>query len=114
MKRPLIVFCTAVAMVASTVLAQEDGAMGPPKPAKELEKFSRLIGYWKGEGTSKGGPDQPEGKWTSTSHVRKVLDGHFLREDLRIDGVGEGWPGPIQFISFMGYDGGARRSALPG
>jgi hypothetical protein len=103
MKRPAIFLCSAaVALFTSAVFAQEDAAMGPPKPAKELEKLSRLIGYWKGEGTSKGSPDQPAGKWTSTSHVRKVLDGHFLREDTIING--EGWPAPLQFISFMGYD----------
>lgn len=100
MKRPVIILCTAVALFASPVLAQED--MGFPKPAKELEKFSRLIGYWQGEGTSRSGPGTPMSKWTSSSHIRKVLDGHFLREDLRIDS--DGWQTPLQFIQFYGYD----------
>jgi len=102
MKRPAIVLCTALAVFTSPVLAQEDMPMGLPQPAKELEKFSRLIGYWQGEGTSTQGPNKPMGKWTSTSHIRKVLGGHFLREDVRIDG--EGWPAPLQFIQFFGYD----------
>ncbi len=100
MKRPVIILCTAVALFTSPVLAQED--MGPPKPAKELEKFSRLIGYWKGEGTAKSGPNTPTSKWTSSSYIRKVLDGHFLREDVRIDS--DGWQAPLQFIQFYGYD----------
>lgn len=108
MKSPsIILFAATVALFISPVLAQEDEAMGPPQPAKELEKLSRLIGYWEGEGTNASGPGQPVGKWTSTSHVRKVLDGHFLREDLRIQG--EGWPAPLQFISFTGYDRHAKR-----
>jgi len=103
MKRPAIVLGTALILFTSPVLAQEDAAhSGFPQPAKELEKFSKLIGYWQGEGTAAKDASSPMMKWTSSSHVRKVLGGHFLREDVRIDG--EGWPAPMQFITFYGYD----------
>jgi len=83
--------------------------MGPPRPPKELEKFSPLIGYWEGSGTVSHGPGVPPGKWTSTSHVRKVLDGHFLREDMRVDFEGEMFNAPLQFITFLGYDAQKQR-----
>lgn len=104
MKRPGILLCTVFALFTSLALAQEDmdEPMGPPQPAKELEKFSRLIGYWQGQGTSRMGPSKPMAKWTSTSHVRKVLGGHFLREDTHIES--DSWQTPLQFISFFGYD----------
>ena len=87
MNHPLSLLCATVAtipLLMSPVLAQEDAAMGAPKPAKELEKYSKLLGYWEGEGTSKSGPQKPTTRWTSSAHVRKVLDGHFVREDTRI------------------------------
>ncbi len=112
MKRPTIALCTAATLLTLPVLAQEDMPAGPPTPPKELEKFSRMIGYWQGEGTSRMDPSQPMQKWTSTSHVRKVLDGHFLREDLRIDS--DAWETPLQFITFYGYDQQKKRFVSAG
>ncbi|MHC4896913.1 MAG: DUF1579 family protein, partial [Planctomycetota bacterium] len=86
--------------------------MEPPKPAKELEKFSRLIGYWQGEGTSTSDPSKPMSKWTSFSHCRKVMDGHFLREDLRIES--DAWTTPMQFINFYGYNQQKKRFIVAG
>ena len=115
MKHPITLLCATVAtipLLMSPVLAQEDAAMGPPKPAKELEKYSRLLGYWEGEGTSKSDPQKPTTRWTSSAHVRKVLDGHFVREDTRIDS--DEWQAPLQFITFYGYDRHKKRFTAVG
>ena len=82
MKRPVIILCTAVALFTSPVLAQED--MGPPKPAKELEKFSRLIGYWKGEGTAKHSPDEVLSLFLAILEEKGVLDTFNERAGLRM------------------------------
>ena len=71
-------------------------------PAKQLAKFGRLIGDWTGKG-SLSMPGLGEMPWTSTSRVRKVLGGHFVRDDTTID-FGGAMPGKLQMITFLGWD----------
>ncbi len=107
MKNTAPLFIAAL-LVANPLVAQEDQPMGMPQPAKELAKLSRLIGHFKGQGTAKHSPDQPASNWTSITHCRKVLGGHFLREDVRID-MGEEKPAPLMFRTFYGVDQNNKR-----
>ena len=107
MKNTAPLFITAL-LITSPLVAQEDQETGMPQPAKELAKLSRLIGHFKGEGTVKNSPDLPASKWTSITHCRKVLGGHFLREDVRID-TGEETPAPLMFRTFYGVDSNNKR-----
>ena len=96
--------CLSLAFCASSLAAQD---IAPQAPAKELEKLERLVGTWEASGTTNMMPGMPPAKWTSTTTTRWVLDGHFLRSDTQI--VGEGMPGTLQFIEFMGWDQGSDR-----
>jgi hypothetical protein len=104
MKKIAPTFVTAVALFALPGWAQEDAPMGPPQPAKELEKFSRLLGYWEGSGTLQHDPSSSAVKWTSSSHFRKVLGDHFIRRDASVLIEGDEVTTPLQFITFYGYD----------
>jgi hypothetical protein len=85
------------------VLAQE-----LPSPAKELARLHRLLGTWEGEGTSTMAADAPEITWTGRTTVRKVLGGHFLREETRIK-LSDPFPATIGFIAHYGWDAGEER-----
>lgn len=85
-----------VALVALALPAQL------PSPPKQLEKFDATLGHWTGEGTVVMQKGMPEMKWTSRTHARKIMGGHFIRDDTRIDLVG--MPGSLCFINFIAYD----------
>jgi hypothetical protein len=78
------------------------------EPAKQLKKLDRMIGHFEGSGTVNPGAGIPAMKWTSTSHCKKVLDGHFLQEETIID-LGEGAPAPIAFRTLFGWDASKQR-----
>ena len=73
--------------------------MEPPQPAAEMAAYDRLLGSWESSGTVD--MQGTEGKWTSRSHTRKVMNGHWVRSDTRIDVEGAG---SIAFITFFGWD----------
>lgn len=101
---------TAVILLfASLALADPDlGAQTTPGPPVELAKLERLLGHWEGRGTFTPVPGGESAPWTSTSSVRRAMNGFFLQEDLVID-LGPGAPSPIVFRSFHGYDRENRR-----
>ncbi len=99
MKR-LILLIVVLMFALTPILAQE---MGIPKPAQELGAFKKLIGHWQGSGTTTMAPGAPPGKWTSKSTFQFVLDGHFLREDVRVDFEGGAMP-TMLFRSYYGWD----------
>ena len=74
------------------------------KPAPELSRYDRLLGTWESSGTVNMGPEGGASTpWTAVSHTRKVMGGHFVRTDMRIDIQGE-QPGTLGFITFYGWD----------
>lgn len=93
--KPVLASLVAVS-VAATCSAQA-------APPKQVAKFDRLIGVWSATGTAVMEPGMPAMPWTSTSHVRKVMNGHFVRDDMVIE-FGDALPGSIQFTTFFGYD----------
>lgn len=78
-------------------------AQAPAAPAKELAKLEAMIGHWEGSGTAVMAKGAPAMEWTSRSMIRKVMDGHFLREDVVID-FGPALPAVLEFTSFYGWD----------
>jgi hypothetical protein len=75
----------------------------PPKPAKELAKFERMVGEWNGKGVSRKSADAPATPWTATLSFRKTLDGFFYEEDLTVD-FGAAVPTPLQIKEIVGWD----------
>jgi len=55
-----------------------------PGSSAELEKLDRLLGHWQGTGTV-GGPEGPMTTWTATVDARRVLGGHWLRQDMTVE-----------------------------
>ncbi len=104
MKHPFLTLFTAVALLVVPAFTQEDAEHAMPQPAKELAKYSRMLGYWEGSGTVVEELGGTPNKWTSTSHVRKVLDDHFIREDMSVVIEGEQFTTPLQMVSFYGFD----------
>ena len=78
------------------------------EPPKELGKFAVMLGNWEGTGTAMMSPEGPEGQWTSRSTVKKIMDGHFIQEDVRID-LGPQVPVPLVFRSIYAFDSGTKR-----
>lgn len=92
-------------LVSLTVVASATAQT--PIPPAQLAKFDRLIGSWQGEGTVEMEPGQPRTGWTSTSQIQKILGGMFIQDRTTI--TFEGMPGPLQFITTIGYDGESKQ-----
>lgn len=92
---PLVVLAALLGPALSPLAAQE--------LPKELEVLKPLIGKWQGKGTANMGPEGPSAPWTSRSHMRPVLGGRFLREDVIITIKGP-MPMEIAFISLFAWD----------
>lgn len=71
-------------------------------PAKQLQKYAPMAGTWEGTGTVLNNPGGDVDNWTSKSSARWVLNGHFLREDLRIEF--DSMPNPLEFTNLYGWD----------
>jgi hypothetical protein len=102
MKRWLLEWIGALALGTGAV-AQE---MNFP-PAEGLKKFDRLVGAWEGTGKAFGPGDAEPLAWTSTSRAERVLNGHVIQENMRIE-FGPGIP-VLHFRSFLGWDAAADR-----
>lgn len=102
---PLLLLVPLVLVtLTATVTAQE-----VPPPAKELARLDRLTGTWVGSGMAWGSPDGDQVMlWTSKSTARKVMGGHFLRQDTLIE-LGEPLSAKLAFISFTGWDAAENR-----
>jgi hypothetical protein len=87
----------ATLLLLPVVIAQG----GPPDPAPQLQKLEPMIGNWSGRGTAQMGPGAPT-PWTARGSYRRVLGGHFVREDFEI--VFEGRPVPMVFRTYLGWD----------
>ena len=90
----------ALVLVSTSVAAAQDPMMG--KPAPELKKLEPLLGHWTGKGKVRMGAGQPPMDWTSKSHARFVLDGHFVQEDVEIQLAM--MPAPLKMRSYYGWD----------
>lgn len=86
----------AVLALATLVPAQE-----PPKPAAELQQLAAFVGNWQGEGTMTE-PGNVVTKWKGIGTYQWALDGHFVREDFRIEF--EGLPVPVVMHGYLGFD----------
>lgn len=97
--RTAILAC--LVLTASTLPAQDPG-MAPPDELKRLEP---LLGSWTGKGMAYMGPDAPGSEWTSTHKVQKIMNGHFLMEEMTIEmSMGPDQSATLAFVSFMGWD----------
>jgi len=90
-------------LIPVLTIATAPAQLEAPKPAPELQKLAPMIGTWKSTGTMTPQPGMEPVPWTSKSSARWVLDGHFVREDVRIE-FNDPSPSTLQFISFTGWN----------
>lgn len=93
----------AIAASLAAVVIAPAFAQPNVQPAPQLAKFERFLGAYEGSGTVYSEPGQPGMPWTSRSHSRKVLNGHFLHDVLEID-FGEAMPTKMLMQSLLGWD----------
>lgn len=77
-------------------------------PPAELSRFDGTLGNWQGSGVSRETADGAETKWTAVATVRKILGGHYIQEDMRLD-LGEEVPAPLVFRSIYAWDRQTKR-----
>ena len=87
----------AIVLMTSVAAAQE-----APPVAKQMSKCEALVGNWEGSGFVRAMPGMPEMPWTSTTTVKKILDGHFIIDQTKIEI--EGMPVPLVMTSVTGWD----------
>lgn len=92
----------SVVLAAAAAPAQD----GVPAPAAELKVLAPLVGSWAGGGVLRE-PGDSETKWKAACSYRWVLDGHFLREDMRIEF--EGVEDRVVAFAYLGWDRENRR-----
>jgi|GEM_PF-2848055 len=97
-------FMGAIGLVASSAFAQQ--------PSEQLRRFDRMIGNWEGSGEVFMGPGAEGMPWTSVSTTTRILGGHFLQEDMRVD-MGEGMP-PMIWRTIFGWDSEHNRPLILG
>ena len=88
----------SVVLCASFASAQDMDT----SPAKEVQKFAPLIGSWEGDGLVRHAAAGPSEKWTAKASTGWALNGHFVREELRIEF--ESMPNPLKFTNYYGWD----------
>jgi hypothetical protein len=71
------------------------------EPAKELARFDPLLGNWEGSGTATGSAGK-QTKWTSKATVQKILGGHYVQDDTRVDL--EDMPAPLVFRTVFAWN----------
>jgi hypothetical protein len=99
---PFLPLIPLLLLTLSTTLSGQGGA-----PAKEMARLDKMVGNWEGSGEFWMSPDEEGQPWTSRWTAKKVLGGHFLREDMIID-LGEPM-GSLAFVSFKGWDAAEKR-----
>ena len=70
-------------------------------PAKENARLDVQLGTWESTGTVNMG--EQSATWKGISHAQRVLGGHFVRTDTRIEVEGA-MPMSLGFITFQGWD----------
>ncbi|MBN2491498.1 MAG: DUF1579 family protein [Planctomycetes bacterium] len=83
--RPLL-WCSLVLLALALTAAGQI-----PAPPEALKKLDPMLGNWEGSGTVRMAPDGEAYPWTCRSTAKRVLDGHFVLEDLSIT-MGPGMP----------------------
>lgn len=74
-----------------------------PEPPEELSKFTPLLGNWKGSGTARETPEGAVTDWTAVLTVKKILDGHAIQEDVKVD-LGPEAPAPLLYRTLYWWD----------
>lgn len=95
---------TASSLLLATAVCSAQ-SLGPPE---ELGKFDVMLGNWEGSGTARMSPEAPQARWTSRSTIKKILDGHFIQEDVRIE-MGPDASVPLVFRTIYGFDSDTKR-----
>ena len=72
----------ASAVLVAPVCAQD---MMMPQPSEQLDAFAPALGHWKGSGTVVMEPGGQEGAWTSIGTTKRILNGFFIQDDMRVD-----------------------------
>lgn len=93
----------SAAVVASVLAACVQAQM---EPAKELARFDPLLGNWEGSGTATGSAGK-QTKWTSKATVQKILGGHYVQDDTRVDL--EDMPVPLVFRTVFAWNAAEQR-----
>ena len=99
MKRTLARAVLLVLLISSPVASRAQ----PLPPPEELSELDVLLGNWKGAGVFRETPGAPEARWTAVSTGRKVLSGHAIQVDERID-LGPESPAPLIFRTIYAFD----------
>ena len=98
----------ALFALSTPAAAQDAGMHGLHGPASELASLDGLIGTWQGSGVVRAAAEAPETKWTADLCYGRILGGHFVHEDMRVEFEGGAMP-PLQMQRFYGFDRETRR-----
>jgi hypothetical protein len=91
---------TVLAILALTLAIAGVQAQPPAAPPKEMVRFDKILGNWSGSGTTRVTAEGPEVPWTSRSTTRKVMGGHYVRDDGIIEFKG---PDPMTLALITHY-----------
>ncbi len=89
--------------LALTIGGAAVAQMGPP--AKQLKVYEPMLGNWEGSGGGNSAPGVPM-KWTSKSTMKKILGGHYIQDDTKIEVEGFG---TLVMRSIYGWDANRKR-----
>ena len=99
----------AVAVVLASVAALAAAQQGPPKPAAEMSQLAYFEGTWTCKGKMHATPMAPAGEMSSTTEIRRDLDGHF--QSGTIKGSSPNMP-PFEGRFHATYDTGMKRFVM--
>src|SRR5262245_66366355 len=91
-------------LTAAPIVYGHAAAAQQPEPGPEVRRLGYLIGSWRGEGETKGGPFGPAGKLSSTTTCEWFAGGF----QLVCRGKETGPTGERAFLSIRAYDGTAK------
>ncbi len=80
----------------------DDMAAMMPKPGAEHKALDVMVGEWEGAVKFWMAPGAEAMESKATIHREWVLDGHFVREDVVGDPMGDG--GPFKGLGYAGYN----------
>ncbi|MFQ5654810.1 MAG: DUF1579 family protein [Planctomycetota bacterium] len=102
--RMLALLLGVAVLLVCPLAAQETPEVPALQPAAELAKCEPFLGNWEGSGTATMAPGAPSMPWTSKSTSKKVLGGHFIQDEIRVDFQGEQEMPPLIMRGYMGWD----------
>ncbi len=97
--------CFAVGLVL-LLLGAVPGEAQLPSPHPQLSKLNAMLGDWDGSGKRWERAGAEPVSWTARRTVSRILAGHYIQEDMRIEMSGRG-PGPLVYRTIYTWDANA-------